>query len=110
MAITAIAVTYSHQRVYNLHVDELQCYAVGNSQVLVHNNSAAFTELGEVQQRALISFRSELLDLAKRAAADGRATDAAKLWQRYEIIDDVINGTRRIPMNLIRNICDYIGP
>ena len=59
VAITAIAVTYSHQRVYNLHVDELQCYAVGNSQVLVHNNSAAFTELGEVQRRALISFRSE---------------------------------------------------
>jgi hypothetical protein len=38
--ITQLTVYKVCQKVYNFHVEELRCYAVGTSQVLVHNNSA----------------------------------------------------------------------
>jgi hypothetical protein len=37
--ITGLIVRHVQQPVYNFHVEELECYAVGNGQVLVHNNS-----------------------------------------------------------------------
>jgi hypothetical protein len=70
----------------------------------------AFGGMGELQRRALISYRGELLDLVKVAKAEGRAADAARLWKTYEMIDDVIKGTRRISSKFLRQICDYIGP
>jgi hypothetical protein len=40
VSITQLTVQKVCQKVYNFHVEELHCYAVGTSQVLVHNNSA----------------------------------------------------------------------
>lgn len=37
--VTALSVQQVCQKVYNLQIEELHCYAVGVSQVLVHNNS-----------------------------------------------------------------------
>jgi len=37
--ITRLAIRLAHETVYNFHVEELHCYAVGKGQVLVHNNS-----------------------------------------------------------------------
>jgi hypothetical protein len=38
VAVTRLAVRHVRQQVYNFQVEELHCYAVGVSQVLVHNN------------------------------------------------------------------------
>jgi hypothetical protein len=38
--ITELTIQPTSDRVYNLHVEELHCYAVGIAQVLVHNNCA----------------------------------------------------------------------
>jgi RHS repeat-associated protein len=38
-SISEISVFSAQQMVYNFHVEELQCYAVGYAQILVHNNS-----------------------------------------------------------------------
>jgi hypothetical protein len=42
-AITSLEVRQARLPVYNFHVEELQCYAVGYTQILVHNNSVAET-------------------------------------------------------------------
>ena len=42
-AVSRIAVRRVRQKVYNFHVEELQCYAVGESRFLVHNNSGVLT-------------------------------------------------------------------
>jgi hypothetical protein len=38
-AITGLVVRHARLPVYNFHVEELHCYAVGHAQILVHNNS-----------------------------------------------------------------------
>jgi Pretoxin HINT domain len=40
-AISSLVVHYTRLTVYNFHVEELNCYAVGIAQILVHNNSVA---------------------------------------------------------------------
>lgn len=40
-AITALVIRHARLPVYNFHVEELHCYAVGHVQALVHNNSSA---------------------------------------------------------------------
>ncbi len=42
-AITEPVVRHARQPVYNFHVEELHCYAVGHAQILVHNNSGSAT-------------------------------------------------------------------
>jgi hypothetical protein len=37
--ITGLSARQTVENVYNFYVDEFQCYAVGASQILVHNNS-----------------------------------------------------------------------
>ena len=47
--ITAITERQAKEKVYNFHVEDLQCYAVGKNQILVHNNSAEIARLeGEI--------------------------------------------------------------
>jgi RHS repeat-associated protein len=41
LTVTRIEIRHARLTVFNLRVEELQCYAVGEKQVLVHNNSAA---------------------------------------------------------------------
>jgi len=43
-AITALVVRHARLPVYNFHVEELHCYAVGHAQILVHNNSLGTSE------------------------------------------------------------------
>jgi hypothetical protein len=42
-AITGLVVRHARLPVYNFHVEELHCYAVGHAQILVHNNSGSAT-------------------------------------------------------------------
>ncbi len=39
-AVTQLAVREANEKVYNIKVEELHCYAVGESPILVHNNSS----------------------------------------------------------------------
>ena len=45
--ISQVAVHQASEKVYNFKVEDLHCYGVGASQVLVHNNSAIVDDQGE---------------------------------------------------------------
>jgi hypothetical protein len=47
-----LAVRRAIQRTYNLQVEDLQCYAVGTAQILVHNNSFELGKSLEANVRA----------------------------------------------------------
>ena len=49
--ITALIVRHARLPVYNFHVEELHCYAVGSVQILVHNNSELIKRWTDEQQR-----------------------------------------------------------
>lgn len=49
LPITRLIVRHTHEQVYNFQVEEFHCYAVGNSQVLVHNNSKLDLILEEME-------------------------------------------------------------
>jgi hypothetical protein len=63
LPIAALSLRPVHERVYNFHVDDLHCYAVGGHRVLVHNNS------GEVAASASLT-----ADTGVRADVPGTGT------------------------------------
>ena len=49
--LTRLAVRDAHEATYNFHVEDLQCYAVGDARILVHNNSKALGKSLEANVR-----------------------------------------------------------
>jgi hypothetical protein len=66
-----------------------------------------FGALNLFERRALINFRSQVLSLAQRAAADGNRALAASHWQNYELLTDVINGSRNVARDFLNNILHH---
>jgi RHS repeat-associated protein len=51
-SITSLVIRHAQLQVFNFQVDELHCYAVGENQILVHNNSG-ITGVTESEARSL---------------------------------------------------------
>ena len=81
--VTAVALRPAAEPVYNFHVDELHCYAVGHSHVLVHNSSGGpssvnhFDEIAGFREReGLPAFDPDdgtTGTVARAVARDGQA-------------------------------------
>jgi hypothetical protein len=67
--------------VYNFHVEELHCYAVGNCQVLVHNNSTKSAldklpgKIGKTGPIKEVPDETTLKNLFDTLTKDGKALD-----------------------------------
>lgn len=69
--IQSIERHWVHTIVYNFHVDDLQCYAVGQQGVLVHNSNGAETPAPKAKTLAeWLKDYPELLEEARRAFKD----------------------------------------
>ncbi len=96
--ITDLSRRHVSTKVYNFHVEEFHCYAVGNSQALVHNNSKALGRSlsNNLRARAPGEFAAHLVpagnwQLSNRAQ---RVKDAISNSQRKinEFLPEGING------------------
>jgi hypothetical protein len=104
-AITSLVVRHARLPVYNFHVEELHCYAVGHAQVLVHNNSldelAAKLRNGQIKDKDLRKLGLSAEDISyvreQAKATRIRQHDAAK------IIDD-ITGSEKAVQNALEKV------
>jgi intein/homing endonuclease len=83
--ITELRTRRTKEYVYNFHVADLHCYAVGASQILVHNNSAKAPEESQGPGIATPSYDPTSFGDAARSTRDG--------WMEAggEVVDSVGN-------------------
>ena len=67
---------------YNCHVDEFECYAVGENAILVHNiNGAPFGEGGSVGGNIISSIQSQMQSLDDAIIGANAVNDTAAVLQ-----------------------------
>jgi hypothetical protein len=95
--ISRLSVRHARQLVYNFHVQELGCYAVGSQGVLVHNNSflEGKTPLAGTRGTGVNRAIAAEVDLVRRT---GQGTIAGG-WTAPEIA--FIQETGQLPQNIV---------
>jgi hypothetical protein len=95
--ISRLSVRHARQLVYNFHVEELECYAVGNQEVLVHNNSflEGKTPLAGTRRTGVNRATAAEVDLVQRT---GQGTIEGG-WTAEEIA--FIKETGQLPQNIV---------
>ena len=88
-----------HDKVYNFHVPDFQCYAVGRNCALVHNiNGAPFGEGGGVGTNTISYIRSQMQTLENQIIGADAAGDTAAVLQ-YQFEWNQLNGFLQTVMN-----------
>jgi hypothetical protein len=96
-------------KVYNFHVEDLQCYAVGCAGALVHNSNGVFSELPEATRDAVLRAR-DFAEAAAQVWKDiGRAEEAASTWANAEALSEYINGEGGIAPEALMWIIENFG-
>ena len=105
--ISRLSVRGARQLMYNFHVEELECYAVGNQEVLVHNNSflEGKTPIAGTRGTGVNRAIAAEVDLVRRT---GQGTIEGG-WAAPEIA--FIQETGQLPQNIvghhINNVAQY---
>ena len=98
--ITELTVHKVCQKVYNFHVEELHCYAVGTGQILVHNNSAINNIVNPGGNPIGVAGSSATI----REIAGSTAADAQAMFDQLSQGGTVVTGST-YPGTLVRLPC-----
>jgi hypothetical protein len=92
--------------VYNFHIAELNCYAVGHEHVLVHNNSGEQpgpkTDNRYGHNRMIRQVAREVTANGDKVIGGGREFDGVFRKEAFYRIDDGFKGARRLDLLIER--------